>query len=65
MLIYERNVHKINKTLSQLGAEKIAFPPKFDAYVQADISTYRVASLLKIGKNITKNLRWQSGLYIY
>ena len=30
MLIYKRNVNKKNKTLSQLGAEKIAFPSKSD-----------------------------------
>ena len=35
-----------NRTLSLLGAEKFAFPPKPDG--QTDFSFYRVASLLKI-----------------
>ncbi len=34
-----------NRTLSQLGAEKIAFPPKPDR--RTDINIYRLASLLK------------------
>ena len=46
MLIYERKLHKRIGALSQLGAEKIAFPPKSDGWT--DISIYRVASLLKI-----------------
>ena len=38
------------RTLSLSGAEKIAFPNKPDrqTYRRTDISTYRVASLLKI-----------------
>ena len=28
MLIYEENLHKKNGAISQLGAEKITFPPK-------------------------------------
>ncbi len=53
--------------ISQLGAEKIAFPPKPDGqtdrhtdgrtdgrtYGRTDISFYRVASLLKIVHNVT------------
>ncbi len=30
MLTFEWNVHRKNKTQAQLGAEKIAFPPKLD-----------------------------------
>ncbi len=45
-VIYERNVQRKKITLSQLGAEKIAFPPKPDR--QTDIINYRVASLQKI-----------------
>ncbi len=33
-------------TLSQSGAEKIAFPPKPD--IRADISNYKVSSLLNM-----------------
>ena len=57
MLIYEGNVHKKNGVISQLGAERITFPPKPDiqtdrqtyrhTYKRTDISVYRVASLLK------------------
>ena len=38
------------RTVSQLGAEKIAFPPKPEGLTdgRTDISNYRVASLLKI-----------------
>ena len=36
---------KKNRTLYQLGDEKIAFPPKSDG--RTDISNYKVASLLK------------------
>ena len=38
-----------NEALSQLGAEKIAFPPKPDGQtdIRTDISIYRVALLLK------------------
>ena len=39
------NVHRKNITLSQLGAEKIAFPPKSDG--QTDISNYRITLLPK------------------
>ena len=35
-----------NRTLSHLGADKIAFPPKPDGRV--DICNHRVASILKI-----------------
>ncbi len=35
------------RTLSQIGAEKFAFPPNYDG--QTDIGNYRVASLLKKG----------------
>ncbi len=54
MLIYEENLHKKIGVISQLGAEKITFPPKPDrhtdrhTYIQTDISVNRVASLLKI-----------------
>ena len=36
--------------ISQLGAEKITFPPKLDGQtdIRTDISIYRVASLLKM-----------------
>ena len=49
MLIYERNVHRKKRTLSQLGAEKIAFPPKPDGQtvIWTSISNHRVAPLLK------------------
>ena len=53
MLIYKGNLHKKNVAISQLGAEKITFPPKPDGqtYLQTDrwtdISVYIVASLLK------------------
>ena len=30
MLTLKKNVHRKNKTQSQLGVEKIAFPPKLD-----------------------------------
>ena len=39
-----------NRTLSQLGAEKITFPPKPER--RTNISNYRVASLLKTDKII-------------
>ena len=42
MLIYAGNLHKKNGAISQLGAEKITFPPK------PDICFYRVALVLKI-----------------
>ena len=48
MLIYEGNLHqKKIGALSQLGAEKITFPPKrgWRTYGQTDICIYRVASL--------------------
>ena len=45
MLIYEGNQHKNKGAISQLGAEKITFPPKPDR--QTDICFYRVALLLK------------------
>ncbi len=54
MLIY---VHIKIRTLSQLGAEKILFPPKPNGHTyrrtdgRTDISGYRVASLL-INDNI-------------
>ena len=48
------NLHKKNKAISQLGAEKITFPPKPDGHTyrhtdrrKAGISVYRVASLLR------------------
>ena len=50
MLIYEANLHKKNGALSQLGAEKITFPPKPDeqTYSQTDGRTFAFrASLLK------------------
>ncbi len=42
MLIYEGNLHKKIGAISQLGAEKIAFPPKPDgqAYLQTDERTF-------------------------
>ncbi len=49
MLIYKRNVHRKIRTLSQLGAEKIAFLPKPNIWT--DISNYRIALLLK---NVTE-----------
>ena len=49
-----------NKTQSQLGAEKIAFPPKPD--IRTDISSYRVASQLKIIDNKVFNLKGQDFL---
>ncbi len=59
MLIYEGNLHKKNGAKSQLGAEKITFPPEPDRHtdsptdIQSDRKTeghllYRVALLLKI-----------------
>ena len=56
MLIYEGNLHKNIGALSQLGAEKITFPPKPDGHTdrRMDISVYRVASLLKISSCLTK-----------
>ena len=44
------NLHKKIGAISQLGAEKTAFPPKPDRqiYRRTDISVYRVASLLKM-----------------
>ncbi len=53
MLIYEGNLHKKNGAISQLGAEKITFPPKPDRQTDihtdrlTDICFYRVALLLK------------------
>ncbi len=43
MLIYEGNLHKKIGAISQLGAEKITFPPKPDGqtYLQTDRHTYR------------------------
>ena len=38
MLIYEGNLHKKIGAISQLGAEKITFPPKPDGHT--DIQTY-------------------------
>ena len=47
--------------ISQLGAEKIAYPPKPDiqrhTYIQTDISVYRVASLLKMEIHTHTQLR--------
>ena len=54
MLIYEGNLHKKNGAISQLGAEKITFPPKPDRQTdiqtdgRTDICFYRVPLLLKI-----------------
>ena len=39
MLIYEGNLHKKIGPISQLGVEKITFPPKPDG--QTDKKTYR------------------------
>ncbi len=39
MLIYEGNLHKKIGALSQLGAEKITFPPKRVVDGQTDIRT--------------------------
>ncbi len=53
MLIYEGNLHKKIGAISQLGAEKITFPPKPDGHTysqtnrRTDICFYRVALLLK------------------
>ena len=53
MLIYEGNLHKKIGAISQLGAEKIAFPTKPDGQTdiqtdrRSDICFYRVALLLK------------------
>ncbi len=53
MLIYEGNLHKKIWVISQLGAEKITFPPKPDGQTdiqtdgRTDISVYRVETLLK------------------
>ena len=49
MLIYEGNLHKKYGAISELGAEKITFPPKPDGQAdrRTDICFYRVASLLK------------------
>ena len=43
MLINKGNLHKKNRAISQLGAEKITFPPKPDihTYRQTDIHTDR------------------------
>ncbi len=43
MLIYEGNLHKKIGAISQLGAEKITFPPKTDrqTYRHTDRQTYR------------------------
>ena len=56
MLIYEGNLHKKNGAISQLGAEKITFPPKPDR--QTDIHTYRQTDgyLLLQSSFATKNL---------
>ncbi len=54
MLIYKRNEHKKIGAISQLGAEKITFPPKPDGETdiqtdrRTDILVDRVALLLKI-----------------
>ena len=61
MLIYEGNLQKKIGAISQLGAEKITFPPKPDGHTdrhtdiqsdsqtdrRTDISFYRVALLLQ------------------
>ena len=49
-------MHRKIRTLSLLGAEKIAFPPKPDIrkYGRPAISNYRVASLLVIKRMQTK-----------
>ena len=63
MLIYEGNLHKKIGAISQLGAEKIAFPPKPDrqtyrhTYRRTDIYFYRVALLLKIFRLMIKILQ--------
>ena len=58
MLIYEGNLHKKKiGAISQLGAEKITFPPKPDrhtyihTYKRTDICFYRVALLLIINNS--------------
>ncbi len=50
---------KIGAT-SQLGAEKIAFPPKPDrqTYKRTDGSVYRVASLLKLRISMTLRIEY-------
>ena len=50
MLIYEGNLHKKIRAISQLGAEKITFLSKPDIHTerQTDICFYRVALLLKV-----------------
>ena len=70
MLIYEGNLHKKIGAISQLGAEKITFPPKPDR--QTDIHTegrtfafYRVALLLKIRLlTICKNKPLKTGDFL-
>ncbi len=46
------------EALSQLGAEKIVFPPKPDRQtdIRKDISSYRVALQLKKNSNLLNNL---------
>ncbi len=53
MLIYKGNLQKKIGAISQLGAEKITFPPKPDRHTniqtdrRTDICFYRVTLLLK------------------
>ncbi len=59
MLIYEGNLHK--KTISELWAEKITFPPKPDRQTytytdgRTDICFYRVALLILIKSALAPN----------
>ena len=63
MLIYEGNLHKNIGAISQLGAEKITFPPKPDRQTdrRTYICFYRVALLLK--KHVTDKSKELKELY--
>ncbi len=66
MLIYEGNLHKKIGAISQLGAEKITFPPKPDGHT--DIQTYILTDrrtdryLLLLSSFATKNDIYMSRL---
>ncbi len=56
------------RTLSQLGDEKIAFPPNLtDGHTDrlTDLSNYRVASLLKTGKQTIFGPRRSGDIALY
>ena len=75
MLIYEGNLHKKNGAISQLGAEKITFPPKPDGHTVRQSDRQTDGHLLLQSSFATKNMfllmhlstytRWQIHLFLF